>query len=86
MKKVFALLLVFVMLLSAAPVLAEETPRIDSVVLMIDDSYYPWKYSVSIELKDLQIGGNSKIEVKLYTGDNLLTKVQLASDKLNSGT
>ena len=41
MKKVFALLLVFVMLLSAAPVLADGDPRIDSVVLMIDDSYYP---------------------------------------------
>ena len=86
MKKVFALLLVFVMLLSAAPVLAEETPRIDSVVLMIDDSYYPWKYSVSIELKDLQIGGNSKIEVALYSGDKLLTKVRLAEDKLGELT
>ena len=86
MKKVFALLLVFVMLLSAVPVLADGDPQIDSVVLMIDKSYSPWKYSVSIELKDLQIGGNSKIEVALYSGDKLLTKVRLASDKLNSGT
>ena len=83
MKKVFALLLVFVMLLSAAPVLAEGNPRIDSVVLMIDDSYYPWKYSVSIELKDLQIGGNSKIEVELYSREKLLTKVWLNPDKLS---
>ena len=86
MKKVFALLLVFVMLLSAATVLADGDPRIDSVVLMIDDSYYPWKYSVSIELKDLQIGGNSKIEVALYSGDKLLTKVRLAEDKLSELT
>ena len=75
------------MLLSAAPVLADGDPRIDSVVLMIDDSYYPWKYSVSIELKNPpQIDSNSRIEVALYSGDKLLTKVQLASDKLNSGT
>ena len=74
-------------LLSAAPVLADGDPRIDSVVLMIDDSYYPWKYSVSIELKNPpQIDSNSRIEVALYSGDKLLTKVQLASDKLNSGT
>ena len=78
MKKVFALLLVFVMLLSAAPVLAEENPRIDSVTL--------WNHSVSIELKDLQIGGNSKIEVALYSGDKLLTKVRLAEDKLGELT
>ena len=78
MKKVFALLLVFVMLLSAAPVLAEENPRIDSVTL--------WNHSVSIELKNPpQIDSNSRIEVALYSGDKLLTKVQLASDKLTSG-
>ena len=46
MKKVFALLLVFVMLLSAAPVLAEENPQINSVVLF-NDAYGP---RVSIEL------------------------------------
>ena len=86
MKKVFALLLVFVMLLSAAPVLADGDPQIDSVVLMIDKSYSPWKYSVSIELKDLQIGDNSKIEVALYSGDKLLTKVRLAEDKLGELT
>ena len=74
MKKVFALLLVFVMLLSAATVLAEENPRIDSVTL--------WNHSVSIELADLQIDGNSIIEVELYSKDKLLTKVRLAEDKL----
>ena len=74
MKKVFALLLVFVMLLSAAPVLAEETPQINGVILR--------NYSVSIELADLQIDGNSIIEVELYSKDKLLTKVRLASDKL----
>ena len=74
MKKVFALLLVFVMLLSAVPVLAEENPRIDSVTL--------WNHSVSIELADLQIDGNSIIEVELYSKDKLLTKVRLAEDKL----
>lgn len=37
MKKVFALLLVFVMLLSTATVLAEETPQIESVVLFDDN-------------------------------------------------
>ena len=80
-------MLASVMLLSAVPVLADGDPRIDSVVLMIDDSYYPWKYSVSIELKNPpQIDSNSRIEVALYSGDKLLTKVQLASDKLNSGT
>ena len=74
MKKVFALLLVFVMLLSAAPVLADGDPRIDSVTL--------WNYSVSIELADLQIDINSIIEVELYSKDKLLTRVQLAKDKL----
>ena len=74
MKKVFALLLVFVMLLSAAPVLADETPQINGVIL--------WNYSVSIELADLQIDGNSIIEVELYSKDKLLTKVRLAEDKL----
>ena len=74
MKKVFALLLVIVMLLSAAPVLADGDPRIDSVTL--------WNYSVSIELADLQIDSNSIIEVELYSKDKLLTRVQLAKDKL----
>ena len=77
MKKVFALLLVFVMLLSAAPVLADGDPRIDSVTL--------WNHSVSIELADFQIDGNSIIEVELYSKDKLLTKVRLASDKLVPG-
>ncbi len=75
MKKVFALLLVIVMLLSAAPVLADGDPRIDSVTL--------WNYSVSIELADLQIDSNSIIEVELYSKDKLLTRVQLANDKLD---
>ena len=75
MKKVFALLLVFVMLLSAAPVLAEENPRIDSVTL--------WNYSVSIELANLPpIDNSSIIEVELYSKDKPLTKVRLASNKL----
>ena len=75
MKKVFALLLVFVMLLSAAPVLADGDPQIDSVTLC-DDIYGK---RVSIELKNLPpINGNSKIEVALYSGDKLLTKVRLA--------
>ena len=78
MKKVFALLLVFVMLLSAAPVLAEENPRIDSVTL--------WNHSVSIELANLPpIDNSSIIEVELYSKDKLLTKVRLASDKLVPG-
>ena len=75
MKKVFALLLVFVMLLSAAPVLAEENPRIDSVTL--------WNHSVSIELANLPpIDNSSIIEVELYSKDKPLTKVRLAEDKL----
>ena len=75
MKKVFALLLVFVMLLSAAPVLAEETPQIDSVTL--------WNHSVSIELANLPpIDNSSIIEVELYSKDKPLTKVRLAEDKL----
>ena len=41
MKKVFALLLVFVMLLSAVPVLAEENPQIESVVLFNDNAPRP---------------------------------------------
>ena len=79
MKKVFALLLVFVMLLSAAPVLAEGEPQIESVVL--------WDYSVSIELANLPpIDNSSTIEVELYSKDKLLTRVRLASDKLDSKT
>ena len=75
MKKVFALLLVFVMLLSAATVLAEENPRIDSVTL--------WNHSVSIELANLPpIDNSSIIEVELYSKDKPLTKVRLAEDKL----
>ncbi len=83
MKKVFALLLVFVMLLSAATVLAEETPQIESVVLFDDNL----GQRVSIELENLPpIDNSSIIEVELYSKDKLLTKVRLASDKLNSGT
>ena len=83
MKKVFALLLVFVMLLSAVPVLAEENPQIQSVTLFNDDL----GPRVSIELENPpQIDSNSIIEVELYSGDKLLTKVRLASDKLDSGT
>ena len=82
MKKVFALLLVFVMLLSAAPVLADGKPRIDSVNLL-DKDYGALGQSVSIELKNLPpINDNSIIEVELYSKDKLLTKVRLASNKL----
>ena len=68
-------MLVFVMLLSAVPVLAEENPQINSVVL--------WDYSVSIELANLPpIDNSSIIEVELYSKDKPLTKVRLASNKL----
>ena len=81
MKKVFALLLVFVMLLSAVPVLAEGEPQIESVALFNNAPYGP---RVSIDLQNLpQIGVNSIIEVELYSKDKLLTKVQLNPDKLN---
>ena len=86
MKKVFALLLVFVMLLSAAPVLAEGEPQISSVNLLNND-YDGLGQRVSIELKNLPpINDNSIIEVELYSEGKLLTKVRLASDKLTSGT
>ena len=81
MKKVFALLLVFVMLLSAVPVLAEENPQIESVALFNNAPYGP---RVSIDLQNLpQIDGNSRIEVELYSGEQLLTKVQLNPSKLS---
>ena len=73
MKKVFALLLVFVMLLSAAPVLAEENPQIESVVLF-NDAYGP---RVSIELENLPQINNDPIAVELYSNNTLLTRVQL---------
>ena len=77
-------MLASVMLLSAVPVLAEGKPQIESVVLRNDDLLGP---CVSIELKNPpRIDKDSKIEVELYSGEKLLTKVQLASDKLNSGT
>ncbi len=83
MKKVFALLLVFVMLLSAAPVLAEGKPQIESVRLF-DNAPGP---RVSIELKNPPpIDNTSKIEVELYSKDKLLTKVRLASGKLANKT
>ena len=74
MKKVFALLLVFVMLLSAAPVLAEGNPQIQSVDLF-DNAPYP---RVSIELENLpQSNNDSIIAVELYSNNTLLTRVQL---------
>ena len=88
MKKVFALLLVFVMLLSAVPVLAEgepqPQPQIESVLLSNDD----FGRRVSIGLQNLPpINDTSKIEVELYSGDKLLTKVRLAKlDKLTNAT
>ena len=84
MKKVFALLLVFVMLLSAATVLAEETPQIESVLLSNDN----FGRRVSINLQNLPpINKDSKIEVELYSGDKLLTKVRLAKlDDLTNAT
>ena len=87
MKKVFALLLVFVMLLSAAPVLAEGEPQISSVNLL-DEDYDALGPRVSIELKNLPpINDNSIIEVKLYSEGKLLTKVQLAKfDNLTNRT
>ena len=82
MKKVFALLLVFVMLLSAATVLAEGEPQISSVNLLNND-YDGLGQRVSIELKNLPpINDNSIIEVELYSEGKLLTKVRLASNKL----
>ena len=87
MKKVFALLLVFVMLLSAAPVLADGDPQIDSVNLLPDD-YDTLGRRVSIELKNLPpINDNSIIEVELYSEGKLLTKVRLAKfDNLTNRT
>ena len=87
MKKVFALLLVFVMLLSAAPVLAEGEPQISSVNLL-DEDYDALGPRVSIELKNLPpINDNSIIEVKLYSEGKLLTKVRLAKlDNLTNAT
>ena len=87
MKKVFALLLVFVMLLSAAPVLAEGEPQISSVNLL-DEDYDALGPRVSIELKNLPpIDKDSKIEVELYSEGKLLTKVQLAKfDNLTNRT
>ena len=87
MKKVFALLLVFVMLLSAVPVLAEGEPQISSVNLL-DEDYDALGPRVSIELKNLPpINDNSIIEVKLYSEGKLLTKVQLAKfDNLTNRT
>ena len=83
MKKVFALLLVFVMLLSAVPVLAEGEPQISSVNLLTDD-YDGLGRRVSIELKNLPpIDKDSKIEVELYSKEKLLTKVWLNPDKLS---
>ena len=74
MKKVFALLLVFVMLLSAATVLAEETPQIESVVLFDDNL----GQRVSIELENLpQSNNDSIIAVELYSNGERLTRVQL---------
>ena len=85
MKKVFALLLVFVMLLSAVPVLAEgepqPQPQIESVLLSNDD----FGRRVSIGLQNLPpINDTSKIEVELYSGERLLTKVRL--DKFDNLT
>lgn len=75
MKKVFALLLVFVMLLSAATVLAEGDPRIDSVTLFFNDNYGK---RVSIELGGFpQSNNDSIIAVALYSNNTLLTRVQL---------
>ena len=66
------------MLLSAVPVLADGDPQISSVNLL-DKDYDALGPRVSIELKNLPpINGNSKIEVALYSGDKLLTKVRLA--------
>ncbi len=74
MKKVFALLLVFVMLLSAATVLAEETPQIESVVLFDDNL----GQRVSIELENFpQSNNDSIIAVELYSNGERLTRVQL---------
>ena len=85
MKKVFALLLVFVMLLSAATVLAEEKPHIQSVVLFFNDNAGK---RVSIELDGLsQIEDTSIIAVELYSNTTLLTRVQLVPNvKPNNGT
>ena len=88
MKKVFALLLVFVMLLSAVPVLAEgepqPQPKIESVFLSNDD----FGRRVSIGLQNLPpINDTSKIEVELYSREKLLTRVRLAKlDKLTNET
>ena len=75
-------MLASVMLLSSAPVLAEGEPQIESVVLF-NDAPYP---RVSIDLQNLAQIDKGSIEVELYSKDKLLTKVRLASDKLDSGT
>ena len=80
-------MLVFVMLLSAAPVLAEGEPQISSVNLLNND-YDGLGQRVSIELKNLPpINDNSIIEVELYSEGKLLTKVRLAKfDNLTNRT
>ena len=76
-------MLASVMLLSAMPVLAEENPHIESVVLFNDNAPRP---RVSIDLQNLSQIDKGSIEVALYSGEKLLTKVRLAEDKLGGLT
>ena len=73
-------MLASVMLLSAVPVLAEENPQIESVVLFNDNAPRP---RVSIDLQNLSQIDKGSIEVALYSGEKLLTKVRLNPSKLS---
>ena len=68
------------MLLSAVPVLAEENPQIESVVLFNDNAPRP---RVSIDLQNLSQIDKGSIEVALCSGEKLLTKVRLNPSKLS---
>ena len=73
-------MLASVMLLSAVPVLAEENPQIESVVLFNDNAPRP---RVSIDLQNLSQIDKGSIEVALCSGEKLLTKVRLNPSKLS---
>ena len=73
-------MLASVMLLSAMPVLAEENPHIESVVLFNDNAPRP---RVSIDLQNLSQIDKGSIEVALCSGEKLLTKVRLNPSKLS---
>ena len=82
MKRSLAMMLVLIMVCALPGIAsAKGNGSIESAVITHDNGVL--KNAVSVELKDVTF--KTSVQVKLYSGDTLLTTATLNTDKLGAG-